>query len=90
MANNPQARKRIRRNRGRHDINQARKSRIRTAIKKVDSAIAARDPEAARNALNAAEPEIKRGVTKGVLHKNAAARTVSRLAKKINGIDATR
>lgn len=90
MANTPQARKRIRRNQRRHDINQARKSRIRSYIKNVDSAIAAGDSEGARQALKTAEPEIMRGVSKGVLHKNAAARTVSRLAKRIDAIEATR
>lgn len=87
MANTPQARKRIRRNQQRHDINQARKSRIRSFIKDVDSAIAAGDSKSARQALHTAEPEIMRGVTKGVLHKNAAARTVSRLAKRISAIE---
>jgi len=87
MANTQQARKRIRRNESRRKINHARKGRIRTYVKNVDSAISAGDKEAALAAFNSAEPEIMRGVTKGVLHKNAAARTVSRLARRINALD---
>lgn len=83
MANSRQARKRIRRNDRRTHINRARVSRIRTHIKNVEMAIAEGNADAARSALNAAEPEIMRGVSKGVLHKNTASRKVSRLSKRV-------
>jgi len=83
MANTPQAKKRIRRNDRRAEINGARVSRIRTFIKKVESALAAGDKTAAAEALKAAQPELARGVAKGVLHKNTAARKFSRLNKRL-------
>ena len=83
MANTPQAKKRIRRNERRAEINGARVSRIRTFIKKVESALAAGDKTAAAEALKAAQPELARGVAKGVLHKNTAARKFSRLNKRL-------
>lgn len=83
MANTPQARKRIRRNDRRAEINGARVSRIRTFIKKVESAIEAGTAEAAQAAMRLAEPELMRGVSKGVLHKNTASRKVSRLTQRI-------
>ncbi len=86
MANLPSSRKRVRRNENRRRINHARKSRIRTFIKRVEKAVAAGDKAAAQAAFQQAEAEIKRGVTKGVLHKNAAARSVSRLAKKVKAL----
>jgi small subunit ribosomal protein S20 len=86
MANTPQAEKRIRRNARRQAINKARLSRIRTFVKKVESAIAAGDKAAAEAALKAAQPEIMRGVSKGVLHRNTAARKVSRLSARVTAI----
>lgn len=86
MANTPQAEKRIRRNARRQAINKARLSRIRTFLKKVESAIAAGDRAAAEAALKAAQPEIMRGVSKGVLHRNTAARKVSRLTARVTAI----
>ena len=83
MANTPQARKRIRRNDRRAEINTARVSRIRTFIKKVEAAIEGGDKAAAASALKAAQPEMARGVAKGVLHKNTAARKFSRLTKRV-------
>jgi small subunit ribosomal protein S20 len=83
MANTPQAKKRIRRNNRRADINGARVSRIRTFLKKVELALTSGDKAAATAALAAAQPEIARGVTKGVLHKNTASRKVSRLTKRV-------
>ena len=83
MANSPQARKRIRRNDRRAEINGARVSRIRTQIKKVEEAIAAGKQDDAVQALRAAQPEIARGVAKGVMHKNTAARKMSRLSKRV-------
>ena len=83
MANTPQAKKRIRRNDRRAEINGARVSRIRTFVKKVELALAAGDKSAAAAALAAAQPEMYRGVAKGVLHKNTVARKFSRLTKRI-------
>ena len=83
MANTPQARKRIRRNDRRAEINGARVSRIRTFVKKVEAALDAGDKGAATIALAAAQPELQRGVSKGVLHKNMASRKFSRLTKRV-------
>ncbi len=83
MANTPQAKKRIRRNARRADINGARVSRIRTLVKKVESALAAGDKAAAATALAAAQPELARGVARGVVHKNTAARKFGRLTKRV-------
>lgn len=86
MANTPQAKKRIRRNARRTDVNTARVSRIRTFVKKVEAAIAAGDKSAAAAALAAAQPEMARGVSKGVLHKNTASRKFGRLTKAVGGL----
>ncbi|MEM7046104.1 MAG: 30S ribosomal protein S20 [Pseudomonadota bacterium] len=75
--------KQIRRNERRRIINRNRISRIRTAIRRVHDAIASGDTTAAQTALKQAQPEISRGVTKAVLHKNTAARTISRLSKRV-------
>ena len=83
MANTPQAKKRIRRNDRRAEINGNRLGRIRTFVKKVELALTAGDSGAAREALAAAQPELARGVAKGVLHKNTAARKFSRLTKRV-------
>jgi len=83
MANTPQAKKRIRRNDKRADINGARMSRIRSFVKKVETALEAGDKDAARTALQAAQPEMARGVARGVLHKNTVARKMSRLSKRV-------
>ncbi len=86
MANTPQAEKRIRRNERRAAVNKARLSRIRTQVKKVESAIAAGDQTAAQAALRAAQPELDRGVARGVLHRNTASRKLSRLTKRISAL----
>jgi small subunit ribosomal protein S20 len=86
MANTPQAKKRIRRNDRRAEINGARVSRIRTQVKKVESALAAGDKAAATAALAAVQPELARGVSKGVLHKNTASRKFSRLNKRLEAL----
>ena len=86
MANTPQAKKRIRRNDRRADINGARVSRIRTFVKKVEAAIASGDKSAAETALKAVQPELSRGVSKGVLHKNTVARKFSRLTKRVSAL----
>ena len=83
MANTPQARKRIRRNEARAQINGARLSRIRTFVKKVESALEGGDKTAAAEALKAAQPELARGVARGVLHKNTASRKLARLSKRV-------
>lgn len=86
MANTPQAKKRIRRNDRRAEINGARVSRIRTFIKKVESALESGDKAAASVALAAAQPELQRGVAKGVLHRNTASRKFSRLNKRVQAL----
>lgn len=83
MANTPQSKKRARQNARRLEINKARRSRIRTHLRKVEEAIASGDKDSAQNALRAAQPELMRGVTKGVLHKNTASRKMSRLAARV-------
>ena len=86
MANTPQARKRIRRNERRAEINGNRLGRIRTFVKKVESALAGGDKTAAAEALKDAQPELARGVARGVLHKNTAARKLSRLSKRVSAL----
>ena len=86
MANSPQAKKRVRQTARRTDVNKARRSRVRTFIRKVEEAIASGDQSAARDALKAAQPEIMRGATKGVLHSNTASRKVSRLNHRIKAM----
>ena len=88
MANHKSAKKRIIRNANRAEINKSRISRIRTFIKKVETAIGSGDQAAAQTALKEAQPEIMRGVTKGVLHKNTASRKVSRLAARVKDVSA--
>jgi small subunit ribosomal protein S20 len=83
MAQHKSAKTRIRRNARRAVINKNRIARIRTSVKKVETALAAGDVAAAQEAFAAAQPELHRGVTKGVLHRNTAARKISRLAKRI-------
>jgi small subunit ribosomal protein S20 len=83
MPNIASSRKRVRTTAKRTAVNTARKSRIRGFIRKVEEAIASGDSKAALAALKAAEPEIMRGVTKGVLHKNTGSRKVSRLAARV-------
>ncbi len=88
MANSPQAKKRVRQTARRTAVNKARRSRIRTFIRKVEEAIAAGDQPAAHEALRAAQPEIMRGARKQVLHKNTASRKVSRLSHRIRSMSA--
>ena len=83
MANTPQAKKRIRRNAKREVINHSRISRIRTFIKSVESAIADGRKGDAAEALKRVQPEIARGVARGVIHKNTASRKFSRLSKRV-------
>jgi small subunit ribosomal protein S20 len=86
MANTPQAKKRIRRNTRRATINSTRVSRLRTFVKKVESALDSGDKAAATAALAQVQPELARGVAKGVLHKNTAARKFSRLTKRVTAL----
>ena len=86
MANSPQAKKRARQIERRTAINKTRKSRIRTFLRKVEEAIDSGDKDAAISALRAAQPELMRGVTKGLFHKNTASRKVSRLASRVKAI----
>ncbi|KAJ03998.1 30S ribosomal protein S20 [Sulfitobacter mediterraneus] len=86
MANTPQAKKRARQNEKRFQINKARRSRIRTYLRKVEEAIASGDKDAATAALQAAQPELMRGVTKGVFHKNTASRKMSRLSSRVKAL----
>ena len=86
MANSPQAKKRARQNESRFQINKARRSRIRTYLRRVEEAIASGDKTAAIEALKAAQPELMRGVTKGVFHKNTASRKMSRLSARVKAL----
>ncbi len=87
MANSQQAIKRVKQTRRRTEVNRARRSRIRTFLKSVEEAISSGDKLAAASALSAAQPEIMRGVTRGVLHKNTASRKISRLSARIKSMD---
>jgi small subunit ribosomal protein S20 len=89
MANTDSARKRIRQNTVRAARNQARKSRMRTFVKKVEAAIAGGDREAANAALREAQPEMQRAAGKGVIHKNTIARKLSRMSARIKQIAAS-
>lgn len=83
MANTPQARKRVRQIAKRTQVNTMRRSRVRSFIRKVEEAIATGDQKTALDALKAAQPEIMRGASKGIMHKNTASRKVSRLHSRI-------
>ena len=86
MANIKSAKTRTRRNARRADINGARRGRVRTHVKKVEAALEAGDREAAEKALKAAQPELMRGVARGVLHRNTAARKVARLNARVKAL----
>lgn len=86
MANTPQSKKRARQNERRFAVNKMRRSRIRTFLRKVEEAIASGDKEASAAALREAQPELMRGVTKGVMHKNTVARKMSRLASRVKAL----
>ena len=86
MANTPQAKKRARQNEKRYAVNKARRSRIRTTLRKVEEAIASGNYDAAVAALREAQPALMKGVTKGVLHKNTASRKISRLASRVKAL----
>ncbi len=86
MANTASARKRIRQTEKRTVRNRARRSRVRTFLRKVEAAIAEGDKSVAADALKAAQPELQRAATKGVLHRNTVARKLSRLSSRIKGL----
>ena len=86
MANSPQSKKRARQNEARFQVNKMRRSHIRTYLRAVEEAIASGDQKAATDALRAAQPELMRGVTKGVFHKNTAARKMSRLSSRVKAL----
>ena len=88
MANHASAKKRIRTNARRNDINTARKSRIRTFLKKVEVAITGGDAKAAQEAYKVVQPELMRGVNKGLMAKNTVARKMSRLSARIKALSA--
>ena len=88
MANSPQSKKRARQSERRAEINKARRSRMRTFVRKVEEAIATGEFAAAAEALRQAQPEIMRSVSKGVLHKNTASRKISRLAGRVKALSA--
>jgi small subunit ribosomal protein S20 len=88
MANTPQAKKRARQIERRTEVNKARRSRIRTFLRKVEEAIAGGDQAVAAAALKSVQPELMRGVSKGVLHQNTASRKMSRLASRVKALAA--
>jgi len=88
MANTEQSKKRARQSEARYAVNKARRSRIRTYLRKVEEAIASGNADAAALALKTAQPELMRGVTKGVVHKNTASRKISRLAARVKALSA--
>lgn len=88
MANTRQSQKRARQTILRTEVNKARRSRIRTFLRKVEEAIAGGDASVAKEALRVAQPELMRGVTRGVVHKNTAARKMSRLSSRVKALTA--
>jgi small subunit ribosomal protein S20 len=86
MANTSSAKKRVRRDVRKTAVNRDRRNRIRTFIKKVEAAIQTGNKDAAKDALKSAEPEIMRGVTRGVVEKNTASRKISRLSRRIKAL----
>ena len=88
MANNPGAKKAIRKIARRTEVNKARRSRVRTFVRKFEEALEAGDLVVAKTAFTAAESELMRAVTKGVLHKNTGSRKVSRLAARLRKAEA--
>ena len=86
MPSHKSAEKRVRKTAHRTEVNKSRRSELRTAIRKVEEALAAGDKNAAQTALRAAEPAIMRGVSKGVIHRNTGSRKVSRLASRVKAL----
>jgi small subunit ribosomal protein S20 len=90
MANSEQSKKRARQSETRYAVNKARRSRVRTYLRKVEEALASGDAAAAEAALKNAQPELMRGVSKGIMHKNTASRKVSRLASRVKTLAGTK
>lgn len=88
MANTDSARKRIRQTEKRTARNKARKSRVRTYVRKLEEAIASGDKAAAQEAFRAAQPEMQRAVTKGTLHANTVSRKISRMSARVKSLGA--
>ncbi|MGI9462447.1 MAG: 30S ribosomal protein S20 [Aestuariivirgaceae bacterium] len=88
MANTRSAKKAVRQTARRTEVNKSRRSRVRGFVRKVEEAIAAGDKAAAASALQAAQPEIMRGAQKGIVHRNAASRKISRLSSRIKALGA--
>ena len=86
MANTRSAKKMVRKIARRTEVNKARRSRVRTFVRKVEEAIASGDKAAAQEALKNAQPELMRAVTKGLMHKNTSSRKVSRLSKRVGAM----
>ena len=86
MANSPQAKKRSRQIDRRTEVNKARRSRIRTFLRKLEEAITGGDVKLAAVALKEVQPELMRGVTKGIMHKNTASRKMSRLSARVKAL----
>lgn len=86
MANTPSAKKRVRQLARKTEVNKARRSRIKTFIKSVEESVTLGDLSTATAALKRAQPEIQRGVTKGIFHKNTAGRKISRLSKRVKSL----
>lgn len=86
MANTTSAKKMVRKIEKRTLVNKMRRSKIKTFVRKVHSAIVAKDKSAAQEAFKVAQPHIHRGVNKGIFHKNKAARILSRLSAHIKAI----
>ncbi|MCG8558248.1 MAG: 30S ribosomal protein S20 [Hyphomicrobiales bacterium] len=88
MANTKSAKKAVRQISRRTEVNKSRRSRMRTFIRQVETAIAAGDQAAAQEALKAAQPQIARAAQRGVIHRNTAARRISRLSARIRAMGA--
>ncbi|RCS25014.1 30S ribosomal protein S20 [Phyllobacterium salinisoli] len=88
MANTPSAKKAVRKIAARTEVNKARRSRVRTFLRKFEDAVASGDKTAAQAAFKVAEPEMMRAASKGVVHKNTASRKISRLAKRLKTLTA--
>ena len=86
MANTPSAKKAVRRQARRTEVNKSRRSRVRTYLRKVEEAIASGDQTAAQEALRVAQPEMMRAASKGVYHKNTVSRKISRLASRVKAV----
>jgi small subunit ribosomal protein S20 len=86
MANTPSAKKAVRQIQRRTKVNKSRRSQMRTHVKKVEQALASGNHEAAKSALQLAEPLLMRAAQKGIVHKNTASRKISRLTRRLAGI----